>query len=192
MLLLKNPIFSSSHQLIFLLKTSLVFCPTLLSQILSLMKHPWTTPPLAHPPTFYSHIFLSSYPHRLSPALCFSLNPPCWKTFSNFTFRASFSHIPLLKNLPPTPQIKWIIIIKNNPSIPDGQHVCRWDKPKINWNKKAIKLMSLGPKRGLKICMLVDPAFRSMHSHSNAQLTHSKEGSIMLYYIIFIFNFWIE
>ena len=57
--LLKNLIFSSPHQLVFLLKTPLIFCLVLLSRILSLMKHSWTTPPMAHPPAFYSHIFLS-------------------------------------------------------------------------------------------------------------------------------------
>ena len=78
--LVEKHIFSSSYQLVFLLKTSPVFHPDLLSHILSLMKHPWTTVPLAHPPTFYSHIFLSSSqnPHFLKtsiPFLCFSLNP---------------------------------------------------------------------------------------------------------------------
>ena len=68
------------------------------SHILFLMKHPWTTIPLAHPPTFYSHIFLSSSqnPHFLKtsiPFLCFSLNPLSPTTARFLVLQASNSFI---------------------------------------------------------------------------------------------------
>ena len=96
--LVEKHIFSSSHQLVFLLKTSPVFHPDLLSHILSLMKHPWTTIPSTHPPTFYSHIFSSSSqnPHLLEtsiPFLCFSLNPLSPTTARFLVLQASNSFI---------------------------------------------------------------------------------------------------